>query len=452
MDRAQTTAWLDQHNIHLVRIDGINHDGMPIGKHLSRDKFLSALDHGSAVSDIAFGFDYAGAPYLAWWDEWRSVGLSDALQVPDPSTLALVANRPGVAMALCSHRLGDGSEHPVCPRSMLQRVTDRLAADGLRAVAAFELEFLAFHESFAEARRNGYRTLTPLGLPVPLSYLSYNAHQQAPFMDEVLRRLDLAGVPWDGWNDEAAPGQIELNFRPADAVTACDHLVRARAIVRETAYDLGYSVTFMAKPSPEYGNGTHVHHSVWSGDENLMAHDASRMHWLAGLMQTLVPGVSIAAPTINSYRRFTAFSAAPTHPRWADNDKTVAVRVLAEGARSSRIEYRVGAGDTNPYYLLALVLASGHYGLKNQLDPPPPSGGVGWALPPGTPRVPDSLSSAVAALRADRLLPELLGDAFCSFWANSREWEWLMFNSTGGDPLADATTDWELNRYFEIVG
>ena len=73
-------------------------------------------------------------------------------------------------------------------------------------------------------------------------------------------------------------------------------------------------------------------------------------------------------------------------------------------------------------------------------------------LPPGTPRVPETLSAAVAALRADRLLPQLLGEAFCSFWANTREWEWLMFNSTGGDPSATSTTDWELQRYFEIVG
>src|SRR5262245_22824520 len=166
MDRQQVEEWLDVHDTRLVRVDGVNHDGVIVGKHLSRAKFLGALDHGSAVSDIAFGLDYGGAPYLAWWDEWRSVGLSDALQFPDPSTLAVVANRPGVAMALATHRLADGSEHPVCPRGLLQRVVSRLGADGLSTMASFELEFIAYEDSFAAARRRDYAGLTPLGLPV----------------------------------------------------------------------------------------------------------------------------------------------------------------------------------------------------------------------------------------------------------------------------------------------
>jgi glutamine synthetase len=38
-----------------------------------------------------------------------------------------------------------------------------------------------------------------------------------------------------------------------------------------------------------------------------------------------------------------------------------------------------------------------------------------------------------------------------SFWTNTRRWEWLMFHTTGGDASADAVTDWELKRYFEIM-
>ena len=49
-------------------------------------------------------------------------------------------------------------------------------------------------------------------------------------------------------------------------------------------------------------------------------------------------------------------------------------------------------------------------------------------------------------------MPQLLGEAFCSFWANSRDWESLMFHTSGGDAESEVTTPWELRRYFEIVG
>ena len=106
----------------------------------------------------------------------------------------------------------------------------------------------------------------------------------------------------------------------------------------------------------------------------------------------------------------------------------------------------------NPYYLAAPVLASGHNGLTHCLAAPAPSGAVGWALPPSYPRLPATLSAAVSAFRADTTLPTLLGEAFCSFWANSREWESLMCHTGGRDAEAVVTTLWERRRYFEIVG
>ena len=452
MDRLEVEQWLNAHDVKAVRVEGVNHDGVSLGKHLSVSKFLGCLDDGSAVSDLAFGFDLGGTPYLGWWDDWRLDGLGDTWQVPDPSTLAMVPNRPGVAMALADYRLHGGIEHPVCPRSMLRRVVDEMAVGGLRGQASFELEFIAFEETYATARRRDYQGLTAVGLPTPLPYLTYNAHRQARLMDEVMRRCEVIALPCEGWNNEAAPGQIEMNFPPTDPVGAADRLMRARSLIRETAVDLGMCVTFMAKPGPDYGNGLHVHHSVWRDGANLMADAAARGSWLAGIMATLDACIAVVAPTVNSYRRFAAFSAAPTHPRWGDDDKSAAVRVLANGAPSARIEYRVAAGDANPYYVLAVVLASGLYGLQSRLDAPPRTNGSGWALPASFPRLASTLSMAVERFRDEPLMAKLLGEPFCSFWVNSRSWENLMFHTSGGDALATVTTLWELRRYFEIVG
>ncbi len=121
---------------------------------------------------------------------------------------------------------------------------------------------MIFAESYKEARDKGYRGLTPLGSAAPVAYLTHDAHQMHGFFDEVVQRLEAIGISWDAWNAEAAPGQFEFNLPPEDPVTAADHAMRARSIIKETALDLGLSVTFMAKPTESYGNGMHIHHSA----------------------------------------------------------------------------------------------------------------------------------------------------------------------------------------------
>jgi len=51
----------------------------------------------------------------------------------------------------------------------------------------------------------------------------------------------------------------------------------------------------------------------------------------------------------------------------------------------------------------------------------------------------------------DGVLRSVLGAGFCDYWVNTRRWEWLMFHTTGGDPMATSVTQWELDRLFEIV-
>ena len=75
---------------------------------------------------------------------------------------------------------------------------------------------------------------------------------------------------------------------------------------------------------------------------------------------------------------------------------------------------------------------------------------MAWALPDGTvPKLPATLPSAAAALRADERLAEVLGADVVDYWLGSREWEWMFFNTGGGDP--DKIGEFELKRYFEQV-
>jgi glutamine synthetase len=233
--------------------------------------------------------------------------------------------------------------------------------------------------------------------------------------------------------------------------------MRTRQVLREVAIDLGYCVTFMAKPTTEYGNGLHVHHSLTDADGTAVFHTSggaqsdTMRHWIGGLIATMPGATSVLSPTVNSYRRLVGWAAAPTTPTWAEDNKTTAVRVLTRSASASRIEHRLAAADANVYLVLAVVLAGGLAGLRHCVEPPPAFAHAGWGLPESFPHLPNSITTAADALDADALLREELGEVFVSFWTNTRRWEWLMFHTTGGDASADAVTDWELNRYFEIM-
>jgi glutamine synthetase len=213
----------------------------------------------------------------------------------------------------------------------------------------------------------------------------------------------------------------------------------------------------MAKPSHEYGNGLHVHHSLSREGEPVFyapeVHDMSALtqHWIGGLIATMPAATSIFCPNINSYRRLVGFAAAPTVASWGEDDKSAAVRVLSRSPKSARIENRVAGGDANPYLVLAAVLAGGIAGIEQKIEPPTPLGVTSWGLPAGYPHLPNTITKAADALTSDTLLGDVLGKDFCDYWVNTRRWEWLMFHTTGGDPLSPSVTLWELDRLFEIV-
>jgi catechol 2,3-dioxygenase-like lactoylglutathione lyase family enzyme len=65
------------------------------------------------------------------------------------------------------------------------------------------------------------------------------------------------------------------------------------------------------------------------------------------------------------------------------------------------------------------------------------------AFPPDTVALPGSLEAAIGEARADRVLPELLGKGFWSYYCGTREWELAAWQHT--------VTDWERRRYEDIV-
>ena len=112
--------------------------------------------------------------------------------------------------------------------------------------------------------------------------------------------------------------------------------------------------------------------------------------------------------------------------------------------KSQRIEYRLGSADANPYIALAASLGAGLYGVEKEWEPEEMVTGNAYEQDhPGHLALPQTLTTAAAALRGSDAARELFGSEFVEHYAASRDWEDREFRKH--------ITDWELARYFEII-
>lgn len=469
--------WFDRHHVEIIRTSAATLDGPSVGKYLQREKFLKSLPEGHTISDMALVMDIAGSPQMTHWQPQRASFIGDILLQPDLTTLISDGTNPALGHCLGSFTELDGTPLQLCPRSLLQRKIAEVAAKGYGIKATYELEFFLFSDSFEQLRRKKYQQMQSVGSPDNENiYLLRNAYHSTSFMTEVIRRMEWQGIAWEGWNDEAGTGQIELNLVPSDPLKAADNAIRTKQILYEVAVDKEMAVTFMARPTKSYGSGMHIHHSLHHLQDSAAANpqdatsasykvgdsaffDASSAdnrstlmrQWLGGLMATLPAAVSFLCPTINSYRRLTDFSAVPTVVSWGEENKSTALRLISHSPSASRIEHRLGAADLNPYIAMAVILAGGLTGVRNQIEPPPALDKLAWGLPAGYTRLPASITTAAEALSLDRLLSAELGADFVDHWCQTRKNEWLAFHTGGADPASGDISEWEYRRYFELV-
>jgi glutamine synthetase len=343
----------------------------------------------------------------------------------------------------------------VCPRNLLRKVADRCGQSGYVVKAAIEIEATVFEESIIEGRAKGFQGLTPLGGTAGSAYVLAKSTDWREYLEAVEARLREIGIAWEAWNDEGAAGQVEVNVAVGDVVAVADRWARTRQVMREVAYDLGRSVTFMAKWSDAWGQASHVNLSLVSNDVNAFysADGASETmrHFIGGVMEAMPGTTSLALPFITSYRRLVPLEGPPTTVTWGHHNKTTAVRAVTGHPAYSRIEYRLPGSDSNVYLVAAAVVGSGIYGVENGVEPCEPFRGMAWSLPPGAAElIPTTITEAAAALEADKILPEVLGEEFVTYWLGTRRWEWLAFHTMGGEPDTGLTA-WESARYFELA-
>ncbi len=452
MTSEEITNYLKQHPSARVKIAFTDIDGILRGKYVSTEKFLSAMEGGSGFCDVIFGWDAADLAYdNVKYTGWHT-GYPDAPARIDLSTFRKIPWENDVPFFL-----GDISDHQgqpaaVCPRQLIRKVAADAADAGFKVYCSQEFEWFNFRETPQSAEEKGFRGLTPL-TPGMFGYSILRSTLNNPYFNDLFELLGKFGVPLEGLHTETGPGVFEAAIRYSDLVEAADRAVLFKTAVKEIAYRHGIMATFMAKISEHLpGCGGHVHQSLWSedGKRNLFRDEREESgisklmkQYLAGQLYCLPHLLPIYAPTVNSYKRLVEGAWAPTTLTWGIDNRTVAIRVLCNGEKSARIETRVIGSDANPYLAMAAAVASGLYGIKNNLElSQPPTRGNGYReYSHGT--LPTNLYDATQQMKRSEVAKEILGADFVEHFTHTREWEWRQ--------SLKAVTDWEFRRYFEII-
>ncbi len=160
-----------------------------------------------------------------------------------------------------------------------------------------------------------------------------------------------------------------------DPVRAADEALMLRRVVQSVARQFGLQATFMSKPfADQAGSGLHVHASMLDGDgqnifDDRRADGATMLgHAAAGLQATMAEGMAFFAPNLNVYRRFRANNFTPVTRDWAENNRSAAFRVPPSTGAARRLEHRIAA-RSNPYLVIAAVLAGMHHGIEEGSTP-----------------------------------------------------------------------------------
>jgi glutamine synthetase len=414
--------------------------GRLMGKREEAHYFLDeSVEHGLEGCNYLLALDMEMDPQpgyaMASWER----GYGDFHLTPDLRTLRRVPWLEGTALVLCDVDWEDGSPVVASPRQVLKAQVERARAAGFEPMFGTELEFYLLKESYAEAHAKGYRDLTP-SVPYILDYHVLATTYDEPFIRKIRNGMQEAGIAVESSKGEAWPGQQEINFRYADAVTMADNHVIYKNGSKEIAHQNGCSITFMAKPDHTWiGNSCHIHASLWRDGENAFAGDSDVFkQFLAGWIACAKEMALFLAPTINSYKRYAAGSWAPTSLAWGHDNRTCGFRIVGHG-KSQRVETRIPGGDVNPYLAIAALIAAGLYGIENGLELP--AALEGNAYESDAERFPASLREAIAELERGKVARGALGDEVVDHYLNYGRIEQQSFDQV--------VTSWERERLYE---
>jgi glutamine synthetase len=424
--------------------------GRLIGKRFHAKFFVDGGYEETHGCNYLLGVDIEMEPVPGYkatsWDK----GYGDFVLKPDMKTLRRTPWLPGTALVLCDvldHHTHEDVPHS--PRAILKKQLKRLEKMKMKAYMASELEFFLFDDSYETAFQKGYRNLKTAGYYIE-DYHILQTSKEEVYMRALRNGLAGAGIPVENSKGEWGPGQEEINVRYAEALDMADRHAIIKNGAKEIAYNVGKSVSFMAKwDYGMAGNSSHIHQSLWSTDDKPLFMDKKGEHGMSPLMKQYLAGqlahagdiTYFLAPYINSYKRFMAGTFAPTCAVWSFDNRTAGFRICGAETKAIRVECRIGGADLNPYLAFAALIAAGLDGIEKKMELEPVVSGDIYDTSRKLREIPKTLREATRLLDESDFLRKVMGNEVVDHYVHTAQWEQFEFDRR--------ITDLELKRGFE---
>ncbi|MGB7998479.1 MAG: type I glutamate--ammonia ligase [Anaerobacillus sp.] len=342
-----------------------------------------------------------------------------------------------VARLICDIYSPDGTPFEGDPRSVLKRVLKEMEELGFSDFnIGPEPEFFLFKmdengEPTLELNdKGGYFDLAPTDL-------GENCRR------DIVLELEDMGFEIEASHHEVAPGQHEIDFKYADAITTCDNIQTFKLAVKTIARKHGLHATFMPKPLfGVNGSGMHANMSLFKDGKNAFYEPNDELglsetarQFIAGTMKHAEAFTAITNPTVNSYKRLVPGYEAPCYVAWSLRNRSPLIRVPASRGISTRIEVRSVDPSANPYLAMAALLAAGLDGIKNKMTPPAPTERNIYVMDKeerveeGITDLPATLHDALEKLKQDEVMMTALGEHASEHFIEAKEIEWDMFRT-----------------------
>jgi glutamine synthetase len=359
--------------------------------------------------------------------------------VPDPETFRVLPYAPHLGAMLVDQLALDDTPAPVCQRTFLKRMQERLEERGTRLEASFENEF-----SLATQVDGSF---VPIDSGLCFSTISATAAQD--YLDDLVAALEAQRIVLEQYYSELGHGQHEISTQHAPALRAADEQLLVRETIRGVAMRHGLVASLAPKPWPENaGNGGHIHFSLWDADANWNRfHDGSAPDRLSAEARSFIAGVlehlpglcGLTAPSFNSYHRIVPQYWAGAFIAWGHDNREAPLRVPSvfwgmEEA-STNVELKAADASCNPYLAVGGLIAAGLDGLERGLEPPesvevdPATIEEQEREAKGIVRLPATQEEALDALERDDVLISALGPVLAESYLAVRRSEWEAYSA-----------------------
>ena len=346
-------TFIEEENVEFIRLAYFDVFG--------RQKNI-AIMAGELERAMRFGISIDGSAIAGFGVDIRS----DLFLRPDPSTLAIVPWRPTdgrVCRMFCDICYPDGTLFECDTRKILKDAVKAAAAAGVDVKFGSEMEFYVFC-------RDGEGRVTDR----PIDQAGYMDVEPLDGGENLRRDISYAlvemGITPESSHHERGPGQMEIDFRYSDPVTAADNTSTVKWAIRSICASGGYYADFSPKPlRGKPGSGMHLNISVH--DRRGEIDEELTDSFMAGILRHIREITLFLNPFAASYERFGRMEA-PRYVSWAYQNRSQLIRVPADPSGRKRIELRSPDAGANPYLSFALLIYAGLAGIREGLQAPEP--------------------------------------------------------------------------------